>query len=285
MDFKPFTSKGVFLRKDAFFIGRWRLWVAVLLAIWLGEIARADCTAPSMDAYVGVASVVDGDTIRLADQTLVRLIGINTPEIDHDGGDSQPLAHAARQFLETRLTGQGRVGLVYGVENRDRYGRRLAHVFVEQGDTRLNVQKALLENGLAMWVAIAPNTRYLTCYQAAEAKARQQGIGIWREAYFRPKDASNPRALNPGFQRLQGKIVAVFQTKNYFWLKFNDTVALRIAPKDIHNFDLSRLRALDGKFVEARGWLSKYQSKHQGKRQTRLTMQISHPAAVAVQAP
>lgn len=256
--------------------------MAVLLAIWLGGHARADCTAPAMDAYVSVASVVDGDTIRLKDQTLVRLVGINTPEIDHDGDDSQPLAHAARQFLETQLTGQGRVGLVYGLENRDRHGRTLAHVFVEQGDTRLNVQETLLENGLAMWVAIAPNTRFLTCYQAAEAKARQQGEGIWREAYFQPKDAAHPGELRPGFQRLQGKIVAVFQTKNYFWLKFNDTVALRIAPKDIHNFDLSRLRALEGKILEARGWLSKYQSQYQGKRQTRLTMQISHPAAVTV---
>jgi hypothetical protein len=42
----------------------------------------------------------------------------------------------------------------------------------------------------------------------------------------------------------------------------------------MHNFQRSELVALKGKTVTARGWMFKHKN--------RLTMQISHPAAIAV---
>ena len=277
MRFKLFAKKGAFLRKGAFFIGRGLLCAMVVFAGLVGSPVHAGpgCKAPVIQETARVKSVVDGDTIRLSDQKLVRLIGINSPEINHDGTNSQPLALAARDYLKTQLTQDQRIGLVYGKESRDRHGRYLAHVFVEDGDSYRNVQQLMLENGLAFWVAVAPNTRFQNCYQVAEEKAVKASLGVWRERYYLPKNAADIDAINPGFQLLQGKITATFKTKKFFWLKFNDTVALRIALKDIHNFDQSELSTLKGKTVIARGWVFKHKN--------RLTIQISHRASVSVQ--
>ena len=40
---------------------------------------------------VEVARVVDGDTVRLRDGRSVRLIGINAPELAHNGRTTEPL--------------------------------------------------------------------------------------------------------------------------------------------------------------------------------------------------
>jgi endonuclease YncB( thermonuclease family) len=273
LKFRHFSKQGVFFRKDAFFnaLG-WGL--AVILGFY-AHLGYAGCLAPAMDEHVVVQSVVDGDTIRLKNQVLVRLIGINTPEIGYDGAVSQPLARAARDFLATLLDEHKTVGLVYGKDSQDRHGRRLAYVFVNDGEHYRNAQQLLLENGLAMWVAIAPNTRFLECHQAAEEKAEKQRVGLWREAVFRPKIVEQQARLTPGFQLLQGKITSTLNTKNSLWLKFNDTVALRILQKDLQYFQLSELMALEGKTVTARGWVYKHKN--------RLTMQISHPASIVSQ--
>jgi endonuclease YncB( thermonuclease family) len=291
LSFNLFTPKGVFFRKDAFFIGsthKLRADLGVVynmccgLVLWLASIAAAcasdqdsGCLPSSIDAYARVETVIDGDTIRLTDRTLVRLVGINTPEIGYDGAASQPLAHSARKILDAELRKHERIGLVFGAERRDRHGRQLAHVFVDEGSVYRNVQQRLLEQGLAFWVAVAPNTHFLACYQAAEAKAVRARLGVWQETFFQPKNAAQAEALTPGFQLLRGTVAAVFETKNYFWLKFNNTVALRIAHKDMHNFQRSQLTAFKGKTVIARGWMFNHKN--------RLTMQISHPASITAE--
>ena len=53
-----------------------------------------------------VRHVVDGDSVILADDRPVRLIGINAPEFGRDGRPDEPLAVAARERL--RELAQGR---------------------------------------------------------------------------------------------------------------------------------------------------------------------------------
>jgi len=180
----PFSKKGVFPWKDAFFVARILVWVAAINAFWVIQPVFARCLPESVDEYVSVHSIVDGDTIRLTDRKLVRMIGLNTPEIGHDGAVSQPLAGAAKEFLTTLVSSGQRFGLVYESDVKDRHGRRLAHVLVHNGDTWQNAQQLLLENGLAFWIAIPPNTGFLECYQVAEATAQKKRLGLWDEVYF-----------------------------------------------------------------------------------------------------
>ncbi|HKJ23067.1 MAG TPA: thermonuclease family protein, partial [Gammaproteobacteria bacterium] len=115
---------------------RWlaALWCAAAAAT---ATAGADTCGPSrVDARAHVAYVYDGDTVRLDDGRRIRLIGVDTPEIAHDGNPAQPFALAARQFLIDLLhQSGGDVRLRYGPERKDHYHRTLAHLYLPDGQS------------------------------------------------------------------------------------------------------------------------------------------------------
>ena len=82
-----------------------------------------------------VASVLDGDTVRLETGQDVRLVGIDAP--DHgDCGFEVAQARLAR-LVEGRT-----VKLVAPIENKDQYGRLLRYVQVGKKDTGLKMIRA-----------------------------------------------------------------------------------------------------------------------------------------------
>jgi len=124
-----------------------------------------------------VIEVTDGDTIvaRLASGEVesVRYIGVNTPESTPD----QPLecfGHESSAANE-RLVGGREVGLVFGPERRDDYGRLLAYVQVD----RLWVNEELVRRGFARTLEIAPNDARAPRFALLEAEAGRAGRGLW----------------------------------------------------------------------------------------------------------
>ncbi len=92
-----------------------------------------------------VRYVIDGDTVVLSNGVKVRYLGINCPEISHEGRPGEPFGRAATR--RNRQLVQGKVvRLVYGSEKRDRYGRLLAYVFLPGGRF---VNELLVREGLA----------------------------------------------------------------------------------------------------------------------------------------
>src|SRR5690606_29730657 len=79
-----------------------------------------------------VVSVSDGDTLELDGGLTVRLVGIQAPKLPlgREGFEPWPLADEAKARLEELTMGQT-VALHYGPEPRDRHGRALAHLSVE----------------------------------------------------------------------------------------------------------------------------------------------------------
>ena len=80
-----------------------------------------------------VARVVDGDTIRVAingHEEPIRLIGIDTPETVHPTRGEEPYGRAASDFTKGLLEGRS-VYLEFDVEERDRFGRLLAYVYID----------------------------------------------------------------------------------------------------------------------------------------------------------
>ncbi|MEJ2112094.1 MAG: thermonuclease family protein, partial [Acidobacteriota bacterium] len=77
-----------------------------------------------------VSRVIDGDTLELRGGERVRLIGINTPELD----DSQQAAFAteARGYLRGLAKGK-KVRLEYDQDKEDMYDRTLAYLYLEDG--------------------------------------------------------------------------------------------------------------------------------------------------------
>ncbi len=122
-----------------------------------------------------VLRVVDGDTIWVTGEERVRLIGIDTPEVDWYGGQAECYGDEAGLFVRGLLRGE-RVHLEFDRDRTDRYGRTLAYVYLEDG-RMLNV--LLARRGYGRVAIYAPNDRHEAALRAAERSARAAGRGLW----------------------------------------------------------------------------------------------------------
>lgn len=113
--------------------------------------------------------VVDGDTIVVlmdGKKEKVRMIGIDTPEsVHHDKSRNTPMGKIASKYTKDNLEGKY-VTLETDVQERDKYGRILAYVYLD--DKMFN--KTLLEEGLAELMTIPPNVKYVDDFKKIEAE-------------------------------------------------------------------------------------------------------------------
>jgi micrococcal nuclease len=130
-------------------------------------------------AEVRVLGVVDGDTIEVCcvrgKHEKVRYIGVNTPETKHPGKGVEPLGKEAAE-VNRRLVGGHDIRLEFDVEQRDRYGRLLAYVYLEDGTF---VNAWLVQNGYAQVMTIPPNVRYQELFLSLQREAREARRGLW----------------------------------------------------------------------------------------------------------
>lgn len=126
-----------------------------------------------------VVRVVDGDTIRLRigdrDEP-VRYIGVNTPEVHHPTKGEEPCGREASEVNRRLVTGR-HVRFELDVQERDRYGRLLAYVWV--GETMVNAELVTL--GYAQVMTIPPNVRHQQLFLTLQREAREAGRGCWAE--------------------------------------------------------------------------------------------------------
>ena len=122
-----------------------------------------------------VTKVIDGDTIDVAlpdgTSARVRYIGIDTPEmyptLECDGKE-------AADRNQTLVAGRT-VTLIPGLGPYDRYGRRLAYVYVDA----TFVNETLVQEGMASLMMISPNTAYRQSFEILQTAARSKGVGMW----------------------------------------------------------------------------------------------------------
>ena len=114
--------------------------------------------------------VIDGDTIELADGEHVRYIGMDTPEMRPVEAYAKAATEANRELVEHET-----VRLVMDVEERDRYGRVLAYVYVDD----LFVNAELVRRGLAQVATYPPNVRHQDLFLQLQREARESGRGLW----------------------------------------------------------------------------------------------------------
>ncbi len=254
-------------------------WASVLgaLLLFAAPAQAIDCPSDRIDEQVSVSGVSDGDTLRLSDGRRVRIIGINTPELAHDGRPADPLAEQATAELQRLVqTSRQRVGLRLGEEAQDRHGRLLAHVFLSDGRS---VEAHMLQSGLASHVAIPPNLWGQDCFAQAENLARTAGRGIWAlPAYRTPVDARElgmPGNTTSGFVLLHGVVERVGGSRHAQWIELQGGVSLRVDHDLLPYFAGVNLNHLTGKRIEARGWLTR-----PGDKAPR--MRLTHPSMLRV---
>lgn len=150
---------------------------AVLVVLTAGLAACAPTVAPD-DAGPIVTEVIDGDTIVVGygrTQETVRLLGLDSPESVDPNRPVQCFGPEASDRLRALVAG-GTVRLERDAEARDRYGRLLAYVFVDE----VLINELLLAEGFAALAVYEPNVAYRSRLAAAERRARTAVVGLWR---------------------------------------------------------------------------------------------------------
>lgn len=126
-----------------------------------------------------VLSVTDGDTFRIdykGVSTPVRMIGIDTPEVNHPSEPVQCYGKEASDKTKELLTGQ-EVVLEQDVSETDRYGRILAYVWLN-GEL---INEKLVKEGYAFSSSYPPDVKYQERFNEAEKYARTNNLGLWAD--------------------------------------------------------------------------------------------------------
>lgn len=150
------------------------------------ESGRQPDIAPLIKARV--TSVVDGDTVHAslngADVT-VRLIGVDTPETVKPNSPVQPYGKEASNYTRSQLEGKT-VYIEKDVQERDKYGRLLAYVWMDQPaaisgqEIRSKLFNArLLLDGYARIMTLPPNVKYVDHFVVFQKEAREGNKGLW----------------------------------------------------------------------------------------------------------
>ncbi len=127
-----------------------------------------------------VVSVMDGDTfrVRVGKRVItVRMLGIDTPETVDPRKPAQCYGLEASDESKRLLTGQSvRMKLNPNREERDRYNRYLAYVYLSDG-TFMN--EYLLENGFAREYTFGTPYVYQKEFKLIEKRVKESGKGLW----------------------------------------------------------------------------------------------------------
>jgi len=127
-----------------------------------------------------VTTIHDGDTItvRVDGHTeKVRLVGIDSPELQDERPEYREAAYAARNYARSRMAGES---VTLEAEprqgDRDAYGRLLRYVILSDGT---NVNEELVRKGYAhvydkFQFTLKPR------FKGAEAEAKREKLGVWR---------------------------------------------------------------------------------------------------------
>lgn len=150
-----------------------------------------------------VASVVDGDTIKLENGQVVRYIGIDSPETVHPSKPIQCFGKEASQKNKELVEGK-EVRLEKDVSETDKYGRILRYVYV--GDTFVN--DYLVRNGFASSYSYPPDVKYQDQFKKAEEDARNGKKGLWGDICTKTETSTTtalpPTTTNSSAQNVSG---------------------------------------------------------------------------------
>ena len=216
---------------------------------------------------VYIERVIDGDTVKTAAGDSIRLLGVDTPEIDWKNNSSEYYAEEARDYSIKNLLGEN-VVLEYDNEKEDHYGRTLAYIF-QDGE---NFNQKLLENGYANLMIVAPNDQYEAEFKKAVKKARKSRLGIWSQILELQKSLpiiSYQEAASFIGERviIEGEIVNTAATTSVNYLNFSNdyqnTLSIIIFNQDLNKFDYPPAEYILDKKIKVLGEIKIYQGSPQ----------------------
>ncbi|MBQ9536166.1 MAG: thermonuclease family protein [Desulfovibrionaceae bacterium] len=137
----------------------------------------------------GVAYCFDGDTVKLTDRRVVRIAGIDTPEIAHGDQPEQFYAKVAKKVLEGLVEGHKVTLEQTSTAGKDRYGRVVADILLEDGQS---LAELMVRQGAAFFY---PHRDLLPDFQerllTLQRTAIRERQGLWAELLEMPVAHSN----------------------------------------------------------------------------------------------
>jgi micrococcal nuclease len=242
------------------------LFLAVLFALTVSPIAAAEpmdknCVLSDPETAT-VGEVIDGETLKLSDGRIVRLIGAKAPAppLGWRGDDPWPLVEESKRALD-RLASGKQVELKFGGRRSDRYDHVLAQVF--GNDKPIWLQEELVSEGLARVYSFPDNRACIAELLAREREVRAKHLGVWGSSAYRIESADNVERLGRLTQsfQLEGKVAKVGERGGRIYLNFADNwrsdFTISIERKDVPAFAAAGidLKGLAGKHVRVRGWI------------------------------
>lgn len=151
--------------------------VLLLTAACSGAPGLVEIAPQLNEPETKVLRVIDGDTIETNQGETVRIIGIDTPETKHPNKPVECYGPEASAYAERTLL--NRTVRLEGTET-DRYGRRLAHLWVQSTSGEYSYGLDALTTGHAVRYRDASHD-YAEAFLAAEQQARDNGVGLWKD--------------------------------------------------------------------------------------------------------
>jgi micrococcal nuclease len=185
----PFWTRPIRARRRMIGLLGFFLWVAAPSLPDLGRAYPAVAPYPvgELTTPLFVKRVIDGDTVELANGVHLRYIGLDTPELRRKVAGrwvdaKEPYAREAYEF-NRRMVEERWVRIERDIEERDRFGRWLAYVYIDagSGEPMRFVNAEILSAGLARVRVHPPNRRYAALFRGWEREAREERRGIWKQ--------------------------------------------------------------------------------------------------------
>jgi micrococcal nuclease len=224
----------------------------------------AACVLSELEAAT-VAEIIDGETLKLGDGRIVRLIGAKAPAapLGWRGDDPWPLVEESKQALDKLASGK-QVELRYGGRRSDRYDHLLAEVFVMGEGGPIWLQEELVSEGLARVYSFPDNRACIAELLARESEARAKRLGVWGSSAYRIQSADDVDRLGrltQSYQLVEGTVAKVGEGGGRIYLNFGNDwrsdFTVSVERKDVPKFTAANLdlKRLGGKRIRARGWI------------------------------
>jgi micrococcal nuclease len=241
------------------------IFLLILLCFAIGNLSAifrmtVDLVHPGDNGLVIV--VYDGDTIKIRFENgrvqKVRLIGIDSPEIEDEREGMRFLAYTAKRFAFFHLYRKS-VKIEYDWERTDQYGRLLVYVWTDEVGL---FNEFILKEGYASAFTKFPfKEEYKKRFIAAERDARNQKKGLWqREPLL--TIAANDALSNVGKLLSVEYLCTDVRTRgNFVFLNSSGEFSALIRRDQISLFP--RVSELEGQMISVKGFLETYRGKPQ----------------------
>lgn len=157
------------------------------------SLSEAEKTTGNKAKSATFVSANDGDTINVmidGEKKRIRLLMIDTPEMNYNKGEPDPYAEQAKEFTIALLTKAKDIQVLADKgPATDDYDRLLAYVYVDG----VLLQESLLKEGLgAIRYVNKPNNSLETPLREIQKETEKTKINIWSEEGYFENNRFNP---------------------------------------------------------------------------------------------